>query len=79
MQKLIEALRLAKPEADMEDLLSARDLYGQGFIDSLDIITIVGEINAAFNIEIGGADLRREDFMTVESLYALVKRYTGEE
>jgi acyl carrier protein len=77
MEKLIEALKSAKPETDIEDILAAKDLYGQGIIDSLDILVILDEINAAFGIEIGGSDVRREDFMTVESLYRLVQRHGG--
>ena len=77
MEKLIETLKLAKPETDIEDFLTAVDLYGQGVIDSLDITVIIDEINAAFDIEIGAADLRHEDFMTVDSIYALINRHGG--
>jgi acyl carrier protein len=77
MEKLIEVLKLAKPETEIADFLNARDLYGQGIIDSYDILVMLDEINAAYGIEICGADLRREDFMTVESLHALVKRCGG--
>ena len=77
MEKLIEILKLAKPETDIEDILNATDLYGQGVIGSLDIFVIIDEINAAFNIEIGAEDMSRKDFMTVESLYALIVRKGG--
>ena len=78
MDKLIEVLALSKPETDIDDFLSATDLYGQGVIDSLDILIIIDEINAAFDIDIGAADLSREDFMTVESIYAMIKQNGGE-
>ena len=77
MEKLLEVLKLSKPETDIEAFLSADDLYGQGVIDSFDIIVILDEINAAFSTEINTADLRREDFMTVESVYMLIKRHGG--
>lgn len=77
MDKLIEVLKISKPETDIEAFLSAKDLYGQGVIDSLDIIVIIDEICDAFNINIDAADLSREDFMTVENIYGLVKRYGG--
>ena len=77
MEKLIELLAQTKPETEIEDVLNATNLYGQGVIDSLDIIVIIDEINAAFNIEIGAADISRDDFMTVESLYALILRKGG--
>ncbi len=77
MEKLIQVMLNAKPEADINDLLSSQDLYGDGLIDSLDILVIVDEINAEFDLDIGGASLRREDFLTVESLFAMVKRCGG--
>ncbi len=77
MEKLIEVIKLAKPEADIDDMLSSKDLYGYGLIDSLDILVLVDEINAAYGIEIGGADLRREDFRTLDNIYAMVKRCGG--
>ncbi len=77
MERLIETLKQAKPETDIEDILAAKDLYGQGIVDSLDILVILDEINAAFSIAISGATVRREDFMTVESLYRLIQRHGG--
>ena len=77
MDKLIDVIMLAKPETDIRDFLNAADLYGEGVIDSLDIMVILDEICAAFCIEITGADIRREDFMTVESIFALIKRKGG--
>jgi hypothetical protein len=35
------------------------------------------EISVAFNIEVGLMDLKREDFMTVESINYMVKRHKG--
>ena len=78
MDKLIEVLALAKPETDIEDFLNATDLYGQGVIDSLDIMVIIDEINYAFSTELGATDISREDFMTVASIYAMIKRCGGE-
>ena len=77
METLIEALKLALPLADIEDIMAATDLYGQGHIDSLEAIILIDEINAAFGIAIGATDFGRADFMTVESLYALVQRKGG--
>lgn len=74
MEKLLEVLQLSKPETDIQDFLNATDLYGQGVIDSLDIVVIVDEICDAFGIEINGAELCREDFITVDSIYSMVQR-----
>jgi acyl carrier protein len=77
VEKLIAILMAAKPVMDAEQLKSANDLYGEGVIDSFDIIVILDEINAAFGVEIGGAGFTRDDFMTPESIYGLVKRHGG--
>jgi acyl carrier protein len=58
--------------------LGARDLYGEGILDSLDIIIVVSELNAAYGIAIGAASFTREDFMTVADIMALVERHGGQ-
>lgn len=77
MEKLIEVLRAAKPQADIAEILAANDLYGQGIIDSMDIMVILDEACAAFNFEIDVANVQREDFQTLESIYALIRRCGG--
>ena len=75
MEKLLRVLELSKPGVSVSDFLEATDLYGQGILDSFDIIVILDEINAAFNIDIGAADFKRADFMTVSSIMDMVGRY----
>ncbi len=77
MERLLTVLKLVKPQSDIEDLITSKDLYGQGFLDSLDIIQIVEEINEEFGIEIGGRNMTRNDFLTVESMYEMIKRHGG--
>jgi acyl carrier protein len=73
----LEALRLAKPTLDAETWKSAEDLYGKGLIDSFDILVILDELNAAFNMNLTANDFSRADFRTVESIYAMVQRHVG--
>ncbi|MDR1705738.1 MAG: phosphopantetheine-binding protein [Clostridiales bacterium] len=77
MEKLLEALRLAKPTVDLETLKKSKDLYGQGIIDSFDILVIIDEINAAFGTHITGAGFSRNEFRTVDSIYEMVKKHDG--
>jgi acyl carrier protein len=77
MEKLIEIFKEIKTETDIETILAATDLYGQGVIDSLDIVVLADEICAAFDIAITGADISRKDFMTVKSIYEMIKRHGG--
>jgi acyl carrier protein len=77
MEKLLDVLHIAKPTADIQTLKNAKDLYGQGIIDSFDILVIIDEINAAFGTHITGAGFSRSEFRTVESIYEMVKRHGG--
>jgi len=78
MEKLIELIKLAKPETNIDDFLTATNLYEEGVIDSFDIIILIDEISAAFDIKIKAADIRRKDFMTVADIYDMIKRKGGE-
>jgi acyl carrier protein len=78
MERLLKILLGAKPVADAETLLQSKDLYGEGILDSLDIIVALSELCAAYSIKIDVTDISREDFKTVESIYELVKRNGGQ-
>lgn len=75
MEKLLELLVAAKPGVDAETFMEATDLYGQGIIDSLDILIILDEIDDAYGINIRADGFEREDFCTVSNIYDLIKRY----
>jgi acyl carrier protein len=75
MDKVLEAILLAKPGVTESMLKNSKDLYGQGIIDSLAIFIIIDELNAMFNINIGMDEFTRDDFKTVDNIYALVKKY----
>ncbi len=77
MDKLIKVFKEVKPETDIETILSATDLYGQGIIDSLDIVVLTDEICAEFGVEITGASIRRRDFLTAQSIYDMIVRHGG--
>ena len=77
MEELLAVLTTAKPVVDAETLMNAKDLYGEGIIDSLDIMIILDEINHAFGIHIGPSDFTRDDFRTVADIYNLIKRHEG--
>jgi acyl carrier protein len=78
VKKLLEVILAAKSVIDAETLLEAKNLYGEGILDSLDIIIIVSELNAAYGISIGPAGFTREDFMTMADILALVERHGGQ-
>lgn len=71
MEKLMEILNDIHPEIDFTH---ADRLISDGIFDSFDIVTLVGEINEGFNIEIGVEDLLPNNFNSPASIMNLITR-----
>ena len=75
MCERMEILESASPEVDYS---AEKGLIDYSILDSFDIISIVGELNDAFDIEINAADLLPENFNSAEAIYELVTRLQNE-
>lgn len=71
MEKLIQILNEARPDVEFEN---EQQLVDGGILDSFDIVTIISELNDAFDIQIRVNDLSPENFNSVEAIIALVTR-----
>lgn len=71
MEELIRILEEVRPDLDFS---AEKSLIDGGVLDSFDIITIVGELNDAFDIEINVADLLPENFNSAEAMWELVTK-----
>ena len=71
MDKLIEILSAIHPDVDFENTV---DLIDDGILDSLDIVTIVTEINDVFDVTIPAEEIVPENFNSAEALYALIEK-----
>lgn len=71
MEQILEILEGVRPDLDFD---IENTLVDDGILDSFDIITIVGELNATFGIEIDVVDLLPENFNSAEAIYDLVKK-----
>lgn len=71
MEKLIEILSAIHPDVDFENTV---DLIDDGILDSLDIVTIVTEINDVFDVTIPAEEIVPENFNSAEALYALIEK-----
>lgn len=69
MEKLIEILKSLHPDVDFYENDA---LIDDGILDSLDIVTIVTEINAEFDVTIPAEEIIPENFNSAEALYALI-------
>ena len=71
MDELVRILEEVRPDLDFK---SEKSLIDGGVLDSFDIITLVGEFNDAFGIEINVADLLPENFNSAEAMWELIQR-----
>ena len=71
MEQLMNVLKKFKPDVNFA---SSADIVKEGLLSSLDIMMLIVELNNEFDIEIGIEDLRIENFMTVETIWAMVQR-----
>ena len=71
MEKLFEILSSLHPDVDFENTV---DLIDDGILDSLDIVTLVTEINAEFDVAIPAEEIVPENFNSAEALMELIER-----
>jgi acyl carrier protein len=77
MERLLSVLTAAKPVIDAETFLQSEDLHGEGVLDSLDILIVIDELCAEYEVKIDLTDFSRADFKTAANIYELVKRCGG--
>lgn len=70
-QKVLETLKAACPDVDFEGNAL---LIEDGVLNSLAVITIIGELNEKFNIEIDADDITVENFNSLDGLTRLVEK-----
>lgn len=75
MEELLRIMSEVRPDIDFE---TATTLIDDNMIDSLNIISIVTEVNDFFGIEINVNDLLPENFNSAKALYELITRLQNE-
>lgn len=75
-QDLMEILNGLRPEVDFEN---ADDLISAGILDSFDIVSLIGEINDTFDVEVDFEDMTPENFNSVDAMEKLIIRLQEEE
>ncbi len=75
MEELLDILRDLHPDVDFE---SEEHLIDDGILDSLDIVSLITEINDNFDVVITAKDIVPENFNSVSALHALVERLMEE-
>lgn len=75
MESLLQILEGLHPEVDFE---TTTDLIDAKIFDSFDIVTLVAEINAEFDVAIPAEELIPENFNSAQSIWALIQRLDEE-
>ena len=75
MEKLLEILADLHPEVDFENTV---DLVDDGILDSLDIVSLVAQIDAEFGVTIPAEEIIPENFNSAKALYELICRLDEE-
>ena len=70
-QQIIQILKRMHPEADVQ---ASHSLVDDGILDSLDIVTLVSELNATFDVRIPAAEILPDRFNSVSALADMIRR-----
>lgn len=75
MEQLMKILTDARPDLDFD---KETRLIDDNILDSFDIITIVGDINTEFDININVADLLPKNFNSADAIWELIQSYLNQ-
>jgi acyl carrier protein len=76
LEQLMEILEELRPDVDFEN---EKQLITDGILDSFDIVSLVGELNDAFDIEIQVGNLVPDNFNSTEGMIALIEKLLDED
>ncbi len=75
MEELMEILSNLHPDVDFE---TEERLVDDKILDSFDIVSLIAEINEAYDIAITAKDILPENFNSAKALYALIQKLEEE-
>ena len=74
--EILEILEELRPDVDFEN---ETQLITDGILESFDIVSLVGELNDNFDVDIHVQDLLPENFNSVDAMVELVTKLQDEE
>ncbi len=75
MEELLNILKELHPEVDFE---REEALVDGKILDSFDIVTLISEINEAFDVTIQAEEILPENFNSAKALWALIEKHLDE-
>ena len=70
MERLLEILKGIRPDVDFTNETA---LIDDGILDSFDVVSIISEVDDAFDVQIRINELDPENFNSAEAIWKLVK------
>ena len=70
MEELLKLLKNVRADVDFEN---EKALIDDGILDSFDVVSIISEIDDAFDVQIRVAELDPDNFNSVEAIWNLIQ------
>lgn len=70
MEDLMKLLKNVRADVDFEN---EKALIDDGILDSFDVVSIISEIDDAFDVQIRVAELDPENFNSIEAIWNLIQ------
>lgn len=70
MEKLLEILQGIRPDVDF---VNEKSLIDDGILDSFDVVSIISELDDAFDVQVRITELDPDNFNSAEAIWALVQ------
>lgn len=71
MEKLIKLLKGIRPDVDFEN---ETKLIDDGILDSMDVVSIISEIDDVFGVQIRITELDPDNFNSWEAIWNLIQK-----
>ena len=71
MEKSLELLQGIRPDVDFENEIA---LVDDGILDSMDIVSIISELDDEFDVQVRINELDPDNFNSMESIWELVQK-----
>ncbi len=72
MNPILQILQTIRPEFDFS---ASQNYFGDGLLDSFDMVLLVSELEKVYNISISGLDIIPENFESLKSIQQLLEKY----
>lgn len=71
MEELLKLLKGIRPDVDFEN---ETELIDEGILDSMDVVSIISEIDDVFGVQIRITELDPDNFNSAEAIWNLVQK-----